>query len=77
MCSDGKGAGVNVIRESANYKRELILMTLIVIGCVCVCELVWVYVHFSPDSWHLGNQSPVLKSCFSPEWDFCSETITN
>ena len=40
MCSGGKGAGVNVVRESANYKRELILMSLIVIGCVCVCVCV-------------------------------------
>ena len=30
--------GVNVVRESANYKRELILVPLIAIGCcVCVC----------------------------------------
>ncbi len=36
--------GVNVVRESANYERELILVPLIVIGCsvgerecMCVC----------------------------------------
>lgn len=27
---------VNVVRESANYKRELILVSLIMTGC-CVC----------------------------------------
>lgn len=30
-------------------------------------------VHSLPDSWHLRNQSPVLISCFSPEWDFCTQ----
>lgn len=30
--------------------------------CVCVCVL--------PGSWHWVIQSPGLKSCFSPEWDF-------
>lgn len=33
---------MNVVRESANYKRELILVSLIGIGClcsVCVCVL--------------------------------------
>ena len=33
-----KGSGVKVVRESANYKRELILVSLIAIGCcVRVC----------------------------------------
>lgn len=35
---EAEGGGVNVVRESANYKRELILVPLIAIGCyVCVC----------------------------------------
>lgn len=41
MCGEEEGGSVNVVRESANYKRELILVSLIMTGLgVCVCYLV-------------------------------------
>jgi len=82
VCVDGReeGGGVNVVRESANYERELILVALIVTGSdVCVYEREEGAKRNGkrsrqalPGSWRLGIQSPSRKSCFSPEWDFCT-----
>lgn len=40
----------------------------------CECEIIKRRGHDLPGSWRLGSRTPGPRSCFSPEWDFCTQT---